>query len=213
MATQPKRPLERQKSARLANSSVLYVIVLLWVLAVLSFLWTVALVLESRYTLLQYGGTWALKPSWFSLSNDEGYNLNSVPLEMSGPAGGINFPLSVQVIFGILFVFAFQGAQTILLHCVELLVNISRDEDAWRCAYPENPKHSRQSIRGAKLSSNAFKLAATSWQNAVLFTSKALLHWLLGQSLSVSVAGSDGRYQFDMIYMRVFVFGIVATAL
>jgi hypothetical protein len=221
MVAQPKRPSERQKSARLTKGSVLYVIVLLWVLAVLAFLWAVTLALVSRNVLLFYapGDTWTFTPSWFRVFDDDGINLNSVLLEMTpNPRtsySAINFPLGVQVILGILFVFAIQGAQTLGLHCVELLVNISRDEDAWRCAYPEKLKHSRQSIRGAKLSSNAFKLAATSWQNAVLFISKALLHWLLGQSLSVNVLVSAGHYsyEFDMIYMRVFVFGIVATAL
>jgi hypothetical protein len=59
--------------------------------------------------------------------------------------------------------------------------------------------------------------------------SKALLHWLLGQCLSTSIfydspkfvdtlpsddyIGVGGLYEFDMIYMRIFVFSIVATFL
>jgi hypothetical protein len=49
----------------------------------------------------------------------------------------------------------------------------------------------------------------------VLFVSKALLHWLLGQSLSVNITvyADLKLYEFDMIYMRVFVFALLATAL
>jgi hypothetical protein len=81
------------------------------------------------------------------------------------------------------------------------------------------------------LSTNSFLSALTSWQNLVLFVSKALLHWLLGQCLSTSILydsskfvdtlppddsiyfGVGGLYEFDMIYMRIFVFSIVATLL
>jgi hypothetical protein len=72
------------------------------------------------------------------------------------------FPGAYKLPLGFFFVFAIQGAQTIGLHCIELLVNISRDEDAWRRAYPEKREHSQRSREGARLSSNAFKSAASS---------------------------------------------------
>jgi hypothetical protein len=102
---------------------------------------------------------------------------------------------------------------------------MSRDEDAWRAADAGNPQRREPSKRGGRLSTNAFKAALTSWQNAVLFVSKALLHWLLGQSISpsleympnsaygISDTGISHYYQFDMIYMRIFAFSIVATFL
>ena len=118
---------------------------------------------------------------------------------------------AVQAFLAILFTCAIQGAQTMGLHCVELLVNTSRDESAWRAAtLPLDVPRGGSVPKGARLKTSAFKAAASSWENAVLFTLKALLHWLLGQSLQPSYVGA---YGFDMLYMRIFVFGIVAIVL
>jgi len=91
------------------------------------------------------------------------------------------------------------------LHCAELMVNMSRDEDEWR--------RSQLRKKGSRLSSDGFKAAFNSWQNGVLFISKAALHWLLGQSLAVSVDLEMQSYGFQMIYTRLFVYAIVASSL
>ena len=85
--------------------------------------------------------------------------------------------LVAQTICVILFTFAIQGTQTVSLHCVELQVNMSRDENTCQQA--------RLTKCGASISSDAFDSAATSSENFTLFISQALLHWLLGQCLSV----------------------------
>ena len=146
--------------------------------------------------------------------------INDVPLAMS-PNGNnfqstTQFSLGLQIVLAILFTCAIQGTQTIGLHCIELLENMSRDEETWKEAMI-TPKKRKQGSKatGARLKTNPFKTAATSWQNITLFASKALLHWLLGQSLltTISIYADFKNYQFDMIYMRIFVYGIVATAL
>jgi hypothetical protein len=169
----------------------------------------------SRHSLALYGTPWYTTPSWTAIESSltTAY-MNDVTLYMS-PHGnnyliGINFPLGVQVVLGILSTCAIQGAQTIGLHCVELIVNMSRDEDAWRRARV-NMKHSCLN-KGTRLNPNAFESALASWQYIVLFISKAILHWLLGQSLQSS-SDAVTMYLFDMIYMRIFVYSILATVL
>lgn len=89
-----------------------------------------------------------------------------------------------QLILGILFVSAIQGLQAIGLHCVELLVNMWRGECNWRAARN----------RGACLKTGAVSSAMLSGPYVFLFVMKALLHWLLGQSISpsVNVAPTEG---------------------
>jgi hypothetical protein len=119
-----------------------------------------------------------------------------------------NRSFAVQIILGILFTCAIQCTQTIGLHCIELIVNMSRDEATWRQAYLRS--------RGASLASHGFVEASSSLPNLVLFSSKAILHWLLGQCLMVSFiysGSSQGNYSFDMVYMRVFIYGCIVTVL
>jgi hypothetical protein len=119
-----------------------------------------------------------------------------------------NISFAAQITLGMLFTCAIQGTQTISLHCIELIVNMTRDEAVWRQAYIHS--------KGASLTSHGLVAASSSFPNLALFFSKAILHWLLGQCLMVSFtlsANSQGSYNFDMIYMRVFIYGCIITAL
>ncbi len=107
------------------------------------------------------------------------------------------FPFGVQVLFDILFTCAIQGAQTIGLHYIELLVNMSRDEDAWRFFNPKGKSLTRDTQAAAMLSSSAVKSALSSWQDIALLISNAPLHWLLGQRLLSSIlVFEDGKWYF-----------------
>jgi hypothetical protein len=88
-----------------------------------------------------------------------------------------------ELILGLLFFFAIQSLQATGLHCTEVLVNMWRDEFAWRAAYIQDHKYSR----GTRLQSTTISSAIFSGPYMFLFVMKALLHWLLGQSLSPSV--------------------------
>lgn len=50
--------------------------------------------------------------------------------QQTGYAASMSF--NAALIVSLLFVCAIQGLQTLGLHCTELIVNIFRDEDAWR---------------------------------------------------------------------------------
>lgn len=214
--TQPIKPSPKQRSVAKGNSSVVRILIVLWVIVLVALVWAIIIVLVSRHSVLLYEGHWYLTDSWYITEDEErGVVTNGVPLYMNPYNNNENievfYPWSTQAVLGLLFTFAVQGTQTMGLHCVELMVNMSRDEDEWRRA--------QLTRKGSRLSTNGFKAAISSWQNGVLFISKAALHWLLGQSLATSVTmdpdpgGLGQRYEFQMIYMRIFVFAIVAFAL
>jgi hypothetical protein len=131
-----------------------------------------------------------------------------------------------QTFLAILVVCAIQGPITLLLHCIELPVNLSRDEATWRAAGTGTGW--LQHGPGARITSNSFVAAALSWQNVVLFVLKALLHWLLGQSVMPSLSWyptiingifinrtADGypRFLLHMMYSRLLACTIVAIFL
>lgn len=125
------------------------------------------------------------------------------------------FPLGLQYVVGILFLCLIQALLLTAIHCVELLVNMWRDERVWRKA-------------GRKTGTSATKVAPvvaalTSWQTDFLLILKPLLHWLLGQCMVpeywnhrydaqiVSVVMSTSRlvlFAFVMLVLALF-----ATAL
>ena len=70
-----------------------------------------------------------------------------------------------------------QGPLVFGLHCLEKLVNMSRDEALWRRA---TSKH------GVKHEYNAITAALRSPQTIVLFLGKAAAHWIIGRSFHVS---------------------------
>jgi hypothetical protein len=82
---------------------------------------------------------------------------------------------AIQGFWAILFLFVIHGLQALGLHCVELLVNMSRDEQCWQ-------QSSRR--KGAQMSSEPLLSVLNSWRTILLTSLKAVLHWTLGQSLA-----------------------------
>lgn len=114
------------------------------------------------------------------------------------------------LIVGLLFVSAVQGLQTLGLHCAELIINLSRDEDVWRDLDAQSCSGSTNNI----LATPPFLAALMSWKYGMLLVFKSLLHWLLGQSFQPSFTEFEGnRVFFTMNYARLFVYVICATAL
>ena len=206
------RPQKRQSSPFNFCPAVRYILILIWSLVILAIVWAVTLLLVSRHS-TDGVNPWYLSASWYIEAE---YHNNDVTLVMNPRGNGDVYAEeisnAVQIFCAILFTCAIQGVQTIGLHCTELLVNLSRDEKAWRAAtLPQDLSKSRSKPKGAQLKTSALKAAVSSWENALLFSLKALLHWLLGQSLLPSFQYVG--YQFDMLYMRVFVYGIAAMFL
>lgn len=93
-----------------------------------------------------------------------------------------NFELEIQHLFALLIVAALQSLVTMSVHCVELLVNRSRDEQLWRKAmrqrHRKNAENSNSGSADIRISS--FKAALTSWQTITLFAFKPVIHWMFG---------------------------------
>ena len=139
LPSEPNYPLKSQKSALRATHTIRYILTFVWTLAVLSIVWGVVILLVSRATALRNGDPWIATPSWQLYTPATDYarsTVNDVAFYMSpndnNHLSPVVYPWGVQIILGILFTCAIQGAQTMGLHCVELLVNMSRDEDIWR---------------------------------------------------------------------------------
>jgi hypothetical protein len=104
------------------------VLIFVWLLAFLAIVWGVVIMLLSRHS--RDGlSPWYFSSSWYI---EDTHNYNGIPV-FTNPIGNSylntkEISSGVQNLCAILFTCAIQGAQTIGLHCVELLVNISRDE-------------------------------------------------------------------------------------
>jgi hypothetical protein len=225
-------PAEKQGSILQIQRSVRYILALLWALVILAIAWTVAMVTVSMSYGNQYApieGVTEPLPCWrFGINWNPDLSvcsINVVTLVMS-QSGNTYKPNSATISYGagavlcVLFVCLVQSSQTIGLHCVELLVNLSRDEGAWRQAYGEK----KQEAPGAQLSTNPFRAALSSWENIFLFVAKATLHWVMGQSMFASVifgdetpgnnaTSSPSSFMVAMIYSRLFIFSILALFL
>ncbi|RKK23781.1 hypothetical protein BFJ68_g14212 [Fusarium oxysporum] len=189
--TQPLRPRQRQESMYKLSRRIRIIIWLLWALAVLAILWMFAILgLDLAYA--ADNGVHC-PPSTASLKWEimapGGCGSNMASLSMSpssqNPDDYNKYPL-LQVFLGLLFISAIQATQSIALHCTELLVNISRDENMWRNAY-DNSSRSRKGPKGSLLASDSLKNAVSSWEYIILSIFKSLLHWSVGQALQPSM--------------------------
>lgn len=97
----------------------------------------------------------------------------------------------------LLLVSIFQGILTLALHCIELLVNLSRDETTWRAT---------SSKRGSAANYNSIVAACRSWETICLFLFKAAINWLNGLSLCLSQSGYRGSAQISVTLRPVQIF-------
>ena len=161
----PSRPSVTQKSAYAAHKHIRRVLWVLWALVAFGVVWTVA-VAASAYnhmggceTCGEYAG-----PGWWPVPGVGGPSPFVVIAIESGadPVGPVI----------LIIVFALQASVTLGLHCAELLINVSRDEDTWRKTYKPGGYDGR--------SYGSISAAATSWKTLVLFLLKPVIHWLYG---------------------------------
>ncbi|EXJ57807.1 uncharacterized protein A1O5_12365 [Cladophialophora psammophila CBS 110553] len=108
--------------------------------------------------------------------------------------------LLVTFVLGI----ALQACITLTLHCAELVVNVSRDEEFWRRAYIATGK-------GAKINASPVISALSNWSWVILFIIKPIAQWLFGTaSMSLGQRGEgDGVVWFNSV--PLFVLGGPAT--
>jgi hypothetical protein len=176
------KPKLRQSNAWKARKAVRWVPVFMWVLTLLSLIpipaW--AIVKKIQYSIAALSLSKTTIGFWISPSQDNPYP---------------SFSLPVQSILALLLFCGIQGLQTIGLHCAELLVNMARDEAAWRkAALPSGHSNPQQTVKkkGARYQTTPFVSATFSWQNAILFIFKAVMHWQFSQTVALASVPVEG---------------------
>jgi hypothetical protein len=179
----PTFPRNKQ-SCMLDNvRTIRWILGFIWAWVILVVIWIVLVILFGK-KFHDFDIPWHFMFDWNVNKGPDGVNdLNDVTLGMDIT---LNTTTLQQLVLGTFFVFAVQGFQTLSLHSTELLVNMWRDESIWRASYVQNRKRLEKSS-GARLNTEAISSGLTSRPYMILFVMKALLHWLLGQSLSPSV--------------------------
>jgi hypothetical protein len=152
---------------------------------VMSYNWLVTLILLLIFIIVQV--VLVEKDKFYKNSGERcngcnvylGNNWNLLRDSGSAPmSAAIIVEYSPSIYGGLWIVFAIlQGILTLALHCADLIIAVSRDEDTWRQCYAQT------SIRG-NLRPNALLRAATSWLAVLLFLLKVVLHWLFGNAIS-----------------------------
>jgi hypothetical protein len=197
-----------------STRSVKWIIVSLWTLCVVVLIWASA-ILGRAYQLYNTGSDAPDAPppnfSWTGTSNVGQLSMNAI--QNNGP-NATEVPFGLQFVLGILFVSVIQGFQTMALHAVELLVNMSRDEDSWRQLSVSRTRELKSHV----LNDPPFLAAFKNWKYLTLFIFKTTLHWVLGQALTPTfqfhnndnwVDETISSLYFVMNYMRLFIYAIV----
>ncbi|RCI09719.1 hypothetical protein L249_3956 [Ophiocordyceps polyrhachis-furcata BCC 54312] len=202
---EPVCPAKRQRPMIIAHRAVPYIVIIVWSLAFLATAWVISIVLVSRTI---SPTCWNFTMMW----NIGGYCFyNSAEFRFgSSDTYGPLYTYGQYTILCLLFVCAIQGLQTIGLHCVELLVNMSRDEAVWRRAYSETEKQAP----GLQLTQSPLVAAVTSWENVILLFAKAVSHWALSQAmLPVFFPWDMKTVSIVFVYSRLALYALLAILL
>jgi len=218
LKTQRSRPQKQQGSLYAVRRSIRYVILFVWSMVVLSIIGFITLVVVIQHGInSENPHSWSLTPVWDPMFTE---GLDWAP-EWS--SGGYNFafismmnvPYFLTPVCSILLVCVFQGAQMLVLHCAELVVNISRDESTWRAASRplEASQNAKSKSQGAKLIVSPLISVVSNWMTVLLFLFKTLLHWLMGQCVQLNSEEYTAFVAYVVPYVRVFVFVMTLVAL
>jgi len=183
----PRRPKTLQQSAWSAHREVRRVLIYLWALVIAVLIWFGGLVggisaarrmgfrQDSWISTVFYGSSWSLLPDTRGVTSfaqiDTVANTPGVP-------GSPNVTVNEGFAGAFILIMAFQSMLTMGLHCAELLVTLSRDEDKWR----------ETTSRKGYTDRNALLTVAMSWKSVVLLALKPIVHWLFGLGMSFYVA-------------------------
>jgi hypothetical protein len=223
--SQSKCPTSSHPSMISSHNEVKWIFRLTWFLIPLCILWglVVKYLADHLSNNNLAGGSWALMPQstgdW--ASDDSPYVVLRLHQLVKNQY--------VAGILGIVLVTSLQAILTITLHCIELFVNLHRDEIFWRTA--------TTSAKGCQNSSyNPISAACKSWATVSLFLGKAIIHSLFGLSITeyyerdtewykvesklrpffeISARTNilhDGRVGFDCHYVFVFCFQTIQGA-
>ncbi|OOF94532.1 hypothetical protein ASPCADRAFT_170546 [Aspergillus carbonarius ITEM 5010] len=176
LPTEPRQPQSRQrslwKSHREARFVMSYIWLVTWIFLLIFIIIQVVLVEKDRLfsspdSVGCNGCNAYLGSNWNLLRDSGNTSMSAAIIAEYYPDlyGGL------WILFAIL-----QGTLTLVLHCAELVISASRDEDTWRQCYTQHV--------GKNARPNALIRAATSWTAVLLFLFKVVLHWLFGNAIS-----------------------------
>lgn len=179
-----KYPYTRQPSAGEVSHFAAPIVHWLWVLTVVALFWGIAMVLsvelvkKNMYdtSLTDFGfGMWesarlSISERIYKLWYSHGLIFALDPPVL--PEFSINARNSIHICILMLV----HGPLVFGLHCIEMLVNVSRDEGLWRRAASKD---------GVQSEYNAISAALRSPQTVLLFLGKAAAHWCIGQSFNI----------------------------
>jgi hypothetical protein len=168
MATLPAQPIlasALQRPARDSYKQIKTMARVIWV----------ALVISGVLTGLVCGLSAYLNPAspktWVFFGKDQKTYLNFF---IAGPNTLTDDQQSLLcLVLFFLFGLALQASISVPLHCMELIVNVTRDETAWRHAATE---------KGASLHTSGLMGAFQSWQWWILFIMKPFAQWLFSSA-------------------------------
>ncbi|KAH8698632.1 hypothetical protein BGW36DRAFT_426327 [Talaromyces proteolyticus] len=219
----PMLPRKQQPSQWQVSTSARNAIIFIWILTGLSFVWFLTIVLVARANMIgainkvnhlpnaKWHFSLAWDPSGNPIVGETGATtyFNAVFFSLDYVEQIQSMSFVAALIVGLLFVCIIQGLQTLGLHCAELIVNLSRDEDVWRALDAQDGSGAKNHV----LKNPPILAALMSWKYLTLLIFKSLLHWLLGQSSQPSFDYIvDSRVWFTMNYARLFVYVICAAA-
>ena len=200
-APKPRNPKPQQKPAWSAHREVRSVLIYLWFLVIFSLAWFGSLAGaiairshshgcdEQTYCgNLIWGSSWSLLPDIGGVTSLAQIN----PFEgMLVAEDRANTTKSFGLSF--LLILAFQSMLTLGLHCAELLVDISRDEDVWRQTY---------TVKGY-VPRSALAVALGSWKTVLLLLFKPLVHWLFGLGMTYYFGFGVFMRPPQLLYMSI----------
>ncbi|KAI4275631.1 MAG: hypothetical protein L6R38_005820 [Xanthoria sp. 2 TBL-2021] len=207
-------PRRRQHSLADSRPSAILVTILLWVAVLVTIIWVSCTFGLGTQTQKLSQGT---ESSVLHRGNAVTWTAN--------PSSSANFRWAV-VLAGIAFVFATQLTFTFALHCVELLVNVTRDERVWRKAsdhlkgglrsgngHSNGAQSGRiKKAKGANIDPNAIKEAFTSWETSTLFIFKIAIHWIFGESIQIKLDTEANAHVTiwarSLLLLMAFLFGV-----
>ncbi|KAG8526120.1 uncharacterized protein KY384_000113 [Bacidia gigantensis] len=183
-------PEKKQRGLWRARSASIKIVIYIWILAGAALLWAFIAQFVSEASGTDVSVT-------IAQSKNNGHRTTYI-INGDKHVSGNRFHF-----FVILLVFLVQIPFTLGLHCVELVVNCTRDEKAWRRATTK---------KGARIDSNAIVGACKSWDTVTLFVLKGAIHWAFGEAgSSAALPAVAGLYlQYLSLFILAFFLGYLA---
>jgi len=179
----PRKPKALQQSAWSAHREVRRVLIYLWAIVIAVLIWFGGLAggisaawrpctrQDSYICTVFSGSSWSLLPDTRGLTSFAQIDTVS---NTPGVDGSLKITDNEGFAGAFVLIMAFQSILTIGLHCAELLVTLSRDEDEWR----------ETTTRKGQIDRNALLTVTMSWKSVILLALKPIVHWLFGLGMS-----------------------------